>query len=94
MTHLIAIFRDHTSTTGDLIAVLSDSHFDDLPATKENQVIKYSQQAVALLKKHPLPESTIIRDLILDDDGFIEADAHDRKLHNAINFATMYANAV
>ncbi|HHG3329144.1 TPA: hypothetical protein ACPVYZ_004310 [Vibrio parahaemolyticus] len=93
-THLIAIYRDNTSTIGDLIMVLGDNRIDGLPTSTEQQVYDYSLKAIALLAKRPLPTSTSIKSLILDDDGFIEADTHDRKLHNALNFATMYANAV
>ncbi len=89
---LITLFRDRTSTVDDLLDAFEDKEpRADLSAEVSDQVIGYAQKAYALLLTKPLDPATSIRSLVLDDDGFIEADVNERRLHSNINFAIIYA---
>ncbi len=91
---LISLFRDRTSTVGDLHEILAGKEpRTDLSSEIPDQVIGYAQKAKSLLEKNPIDSTTSIRSLILNDDEFIEASIPERKLHTNINFAITYAQA-
>lgn len=95
ITQLTAIHRaPNTSTVGELFLIHERIQFDEKqPISTSNEMMQYSKHAYYLLQQEGIPTDATLKSLILDEDQYIEAEQTERKLHHAVNFATIYAEA-